>query len=52
MQPKLIPLLFVVLLALSFSALGQTPSGDKPATGAPKIAVSKMQHDFGEIKKR
>lgn len=52
MQSKSIFSLLALVLTLTCSALGQTPAAAKPApTGTPKIVVSKMQHDFGEIKK-
>src|SRR5690349_12005944 len=52
---------FLSALALAFAltivALGQTPQAAKPEANpakkdaAPKLAISKTQHDFGEIKK-
>jgi hypothetical protein len=52
MKSKFIPYLLATILLGVLTAFGQTPSTAPPTTeGKPKIALSKMQHEFGEIKK-
>jgi hypothetical protein len=55
MKLKLISTALAFMLALSVVASGQTPPAAKPEAetvkkGAPKLAISKTQHDFGQIK--
>lgn len=52
MKSQFLPVCLAAILMLAISVTGQTPSTARPATPAqPKIAVSKLQHDFGDIKK-
>lgn len=57
MKLKSISAVPALLLALAVVALGQTQQAARPEAkpakkdAAPKLAISKTQHDFGEIKK-
>jgi hypothetical protein len=56
MRFKLISTALTFVLALAVVASGQTQQAAKPEAeaakkgGAPKLAISKTQHDFGQIK--
>lgn len=46
-----LPILCAVWFALATVAFGQSATGGQAATGAPKIAIKKTDHNIGEVKK-
>ncbi len=57
MKFKSLSIALALAFALAVVALGQTPQAAKPESNtakkeaAPKLIISKTQHDFGDIKK-
>ena len=52
MKSKFLPVCLAVMLLMAVSITGQTPAASQSAPSAqPKIVVSAMQHELGEIKK-
>lgn len=56
MRLKLISTALTLVLALAVTAIGQTQQAAKPEAetakkdAAPKLVISKTQHDFGQLK--
>ena len=55
MKFKSLLIAVVLLLTLAVGAFGQTGEAAKPEAkenkGAPKLTISKTQHDFGQLKR-